>query len=446
MRPEKVQALSQGQYISYTEKDIHTLQEFAMLLPIGITLAITIVLFVIYHKLTADNRSLEKVKRFSDRLKADLGDFVTERSEELKHYGIDLDVQQKAAKIALEKLQQAQAAVTEKAETVGTIAARFKEYDEVLAKLMEMTSRVDANLARIREDEVFAESVNRKLELAKKGLAAVEQELPLLRESFQQDADRTMASFRDSIMGELQEGLAATNAELESVRQESMEAFTKAQSAKALVEAEFSGALEQARLRAADVQDAAFDSLTGDFERKLSALSDSVAARLAELGKDTADRVGELRQAIGQFRSDWEKEAKELLADMTSTLGEAEDIFARKATEIAGVLDEAGQKAESVRKELADTAEAAKAGIDGTAAEIRTMESSMQAVMEEARTRIEDDFAQFGQELEDRRIRFEADFMSELESLRKGLAALQASSGPAGAEREPGAGQGAQKA
>lgn len=416
-----------------------------MLLPIGITLAITIVLFVIYHKLTADNRSLEKVKKFSDRLKADLGDFVTERSEELKHYGIDLDVQQKAAKIALEKLQQAQAAVSEKAETVGTIAARFKEYDEALARLMEMTSRVDANLARIHEDEVFAESVNRKLELAKKGLAAVEQELPLLRETFQQDADRTLASFRDSIMGELQEGLAATNAEMESVRQESMEAFTKAQSARALVEAEFSNALEQARLRAADVQDAAFASLTGDFEGKLSTLSASMAARMAELGRDTADRVGELRRAIEQFKSDWEKEAKDLLADMTSKLGEAEDIFARKATEIAGMLDEAGQKAESVKKDLADTAAAAKAGIGGTVAELQALESSMQAAMETARTRIEDDFAQFGQELEDRRIRFEADFVSELESLQKGLAALQASARPAAEAEVPGAGQETQK-
>lgn len=416
-----------------------------MLLPIGITLAITIVLFVIYHKLTADNRSLEKVKKFSDRLKADLGDFVTERSEELKHYGIDLDVQQKAAKIALEKLQQAQAAVSEKAETVGTIAARFKEYDEALARLMEMTSRVDANLARIHEDEVFAESVNRKLELAKKGLAAVEQELPLLRETFQQDADRTLASFRDSIMGELQEGLAATNAEMESVRHESMEAFTKAQSARALVEAEFSNALEQARLRAADVQDTAFASLSGDFEGKLSALSDSMAARMAELGRDTADRVGELRRAIEQFKSDWEKEAKDLLADMTSKLGEAEDIFARKATEIAGMLDEAGQKAESVKKDLADTAAAAKAGIGGTVAELQALESSMQAAMETARTRIEDDFAQFGQELEDRRIRFEADFMSELESLQKGLAALQASARPAAEAEVPGAGQETQK-
>ena len=67
-----------------------------------ITLAIVIVFFIIYHLLTSNNRSLEKVKRFADKRQNELDAFVDERAEELKHYGIDLDVQQKAAKIALE--------------------------------------------------------------------------------------------------------------------------------------------------------------------------------------------------------------------------------------------------------------------------------------------------------------------------------------------------------
>jgi hypothetical protein len=163
-----------------------------MLFSIGnlITLGIVLIFFFVYHKLTANNRSLEKVKRLADKLEVQLNDYVGERAEELKHYGIDLDVQQKAAKIALEKLQTAQAAVAEKAEAVGVIAERFKEYDEVLAKLMDMTARVDENLKRVHEEEVFAEGVNRKLDLAKKSLAAIEREMPLLREGFAQDAQK----------------------------------------------------------------------------------------------------------------------------------------------------------------------------------------------------------------------------------------------------------------
>jgi hypothetical protein len=81
-------------------------QESLMLFSIGnlITLGIVLIFFFVYHKLTANNRSLEKVKRLADKLEVQLNDYVGERAEELKHYGIDLDVQQNAAKIALEKL------------------------------------------------------------------------------------------------------------------------------------------------------------------------------------------------------------------------------------------------------------------------------------------------------------------------------------------------------
>ncbi|TXT42569.1 MAG: hypothetical protein FD137_2099 [Spirochaetes bacterium] len=128
-----------------------------MLFSIGnaITLVIVLAFFFIYHKLTANNRSLEKVKKFAEKLQGDLSSYVESRAEELKHFGIDLDVQQKAARIALDKLQAAQATIGEKSEAIGAIADRFKEYDSVLAKLMDMTAKVDKNLAQIHEDEVF---------------------------------------------------------------------------------------------------------------------------------------------------------------------------------------------------------------------------------------------------------------------------------------------------
>ena len=58
-----------------------------MLFSIGnlITLVIVLVFFIIYHKLTAHNRSLEKVKKLAERLQAELGSYVETKSEELKH-------------------------------------------------------------------------------------------------------------------------------------------------------------------------------------------------------------------------------------------------------------------------------------------------------------------------------------------------------------------------
>ena len=423
-----------------------------------VTLAIVLVFFFAYHRLTANNRSLEKVKKLAEKLQNDLDGYVGSRSEELKHYGIDLDVQQKAAKIALEKLQAAQAAVSEKAEAIGQIADRFKEYDEVLAKLMDMTARVDQNLARIHEDETFAEGVNRKLELAKKGLAAIERELPLLRESFAQDAQRTVDEFRDGVLADLQEGLDATATELHAVRDEATAAFAKAQSAGALVDEELGKALETAKGRAADIEDAAFATLTESFGARLKALEDSSAAQLAQLGQDTAQRVGELSSAIATFKDDWKNEAEGMLSDMTSKLGEAEAIFAKKATEIAALVDLASAKAEESEGRLAVAAEKAETGLadaaaqaesaltaastqartglaaaaaeaqgaaDATLAKLASLESSLRASMEAASSKVEEEFAQFGQAFEDHRTRFEENFMAETKALSGSLASLR---------------------
>ncbi|HWR10397.1 MAG TPA: hypothetical protein VN445_01110 [Rectinemataceae bacterium] len=397
-----------------------------MLFSIGnlVTLAIVLVFFVVYHRLTANNRSLEKVKRLAEKLQGELSDYVAARSEELKHYGIDLDVQQKAAKIALEKLQAAQLAVTEKAEAVGAIADRFKEYDDVLSKLMEMTARVDENLSRIHEDEAFAEGVNRKLDLAKKSLAAIERELPLLRESFAQDAQRTIETFRDSLLNELQDGLASTATELNAVRDEAMEAFSRAQTARALVDEELGKALETARERASSVEDEAFATLTGSFDQRMRELGQSTDAQLSQLGQDCAQHVGELRSSIGEFKENWRNEAQAMLSDMTAKLAEAEDIFAKKARDIAELLEKTSDKAKKSESDFVLVAAKTKKDVDATLSEIKSLEDSLKASMESTKTRIEEEFAGFGQAFEDHRTRFEENFVAETSALGGSLVKL----------------------
>ena len=397
-----------------------------MLFSIGnlITLAIVLVFFIVYHRLTANNRSLEKVKRLAEKLQNELNDYVATRAEELKHYGIDLDVQQKAAKIALEKLQTAQTAVTEKAAAIGAIADRFKEYDEVLSKLMEMTARVDENLSRIHEDEVFAEGVNRKLDLAKKSLTAIERELPLLRESFAQDAQSTIETFRDSILTELQDGLASTATELTAVRDEAMEAFSQAQSARALVDEALEKALETAKERAGSVEDSAFATLTESIDRKIGEVRESAGNELAQLGQDTTQHVGELRSAIEEFKDNWRQEAEGMLTDMTAKLGEAETIFTRKATEIAELLDKSSEHAQDSKEEFITAAAKSKQDIAELLAGIESQEASLKASMEATKGRIEEDFASFGQAFEDHRTRFEANFMAETSGLGGSLVKL----------------------
>ena len=390
-----------------------------------ITLLIVLVFFLIYHRLTANNRSLDKVKKLAERLQGELGSYVETRAEELRHYGIDLDVQQKAARIALEKLQASQATLAEKSEAIGAIAERFKEYDDVLAKLMAMTARVDENLGRVHEEAAFAEGVNRKLDQSRKGLAAIEKELPLLREGFARDARKTVEDFRDGILGELQGNLDATVSELKAVRAEALGALEKAQGARALVDAELERALETAVGRAASIEDQAFVTLRTASDSRLAAFAEGLDEKLAQAGQTAADRLGSMQESLEAFRKEWESETRTMLGEMRSRLEEADSIFARKAAEIATLLGTSRDKAEEAETTLSKTAQDARDSLDQSLVRIAEAERSINQSLEATKTRIEEDFAAFGQAFEERRTSFEENFVSETKALGSSLATLE---------------------
>jgi hypothetical protein len=78
-----------------------------MLFTLGnyITLGLVVVVLLVYRQLDRDNRSLEKVKKYADKLREELSAYVDKRAEDLQRYAIELDVQQKAAKEVLKRIQ-----------------------------------------------------------------------------------------------------------------------------------------------------------------------------------------------------------------------------------------------------------------------------------------------------------------------------------------------------
>ena len=136
-----------------------------------ITLAIVGIVLAVYRFLDRDNRSLEKVKKFTDRIREDLAAYVDQRSEDLKSYGIELDVRSKAAKEVLKRVKEAQDELESRSDTLDSMSSRLSEYDGVLAHLADMTGRVDENLKRIHETSLFADQLARKLKESEEALA-----------------------------------------------------------------------------------------------------------------------------------------------------------------------------------------------------------------------------------------------------------------------------------
>jgi DNA repair exonuclease SbcCD ATPase subunit len=429
------------------------------------TLVIVLVILFAFRRLDRDNRSLERVRKLADRLRDELSAYVEKRSDDLQRFGIELDVQQKAAKVALDKLQTVQEHLAGKTESIAEIEKRLTEYDKTLAGLMEMTSRVDENLARLQQEANFTESVNRKLDTARKSMDAIERELPLLREGFAQDAALALDRFKEGIISDIATGLENSSRELELARKAGISAVEKAVSAQTRIEAEFEEAFARARTEAATLENETYDKLKEASEAKALRLRDAIEEKFLSVGQTARTLAGEIQESIARFRSDWETEAGELLETARADMGTMTDSMAesmaaiearvetssreaRTASEIAsGAVAKAsgdlvtlsdslhGESVAMRDAVIADfdaklggfraAAESAFSGLEEIGRKTEALDGELHREMMGTREKIEEDFAAFGQAFEDHRTRFEESFAGETSRLASDLSALR---------------------
>ncbi len=361
-----------------------------MLFSVGnlVTLVIVMAMFGAYHLLTADNRSLEKLKRMGEKLKGELGSYVESKSEEIKHYGIDLDVQQKAAKVVLEKIQEAQSAIDEKSDSITEIANRFKDYDNILSQLMDMTKRVDQNIAHLAEKNDYIETLARRLESAGKKMDSIEAEMPKVKEQFALDAKRILDGFRDDILDQLRERLTEIVEKFELSRADAQTAIDQASSLREQIDTMTANSLEAAASRARSIEDTAFSTLRGH-----------IAAGFDDLSRHTEERLAAIAQQLESQSRNSEEALKTLSSSTASQVSDTE----RRLAEAKAALNAMSAEMARVQKETTETA------------------SALVARFKAERGALEEQFAQFGQAFEAHRASFEKEFLGEISSLRASL-------------------------
>ena len=452
-----------------------------------IILGVVLVILLAYRQLDRGNRSLEKVRKYADRLQGDLSVYVDKRSEDLQRYAIELDVQQKAAKEVLKRVQGVEDALGAKAEAIGAIEKRLGEYDGVLARLMQMTAAVDENLARLHEESEFTDSVNRKLDSARKGLDDVMRELPALREEFSRENGAELEAFKDGVLADVGRRLNETVAILEKAEAGASALLKRSEDARHETEREFTLAFQRARTEAEKLEDTAFEKLRENSEAKAARLKETVEEKFREIGQAAKDRAAETSTLVKGLKADWKAEAEGLLqatkAEVGTTaleLGKRLDAAEARLAEVEGSYTEKAERVERKAEELATTlqekikaalaahkeelerraaesksrAEAAAtalaalqtqaaegyerrlaefssdvegkfARLEAVNADIGALEAALRDSMDQAERRVEGDFGAFQAAFTARGAQFEEGFQADARALRESMKSLE---------------------
>ena len=156
-----------------------------------LTLCITFVIVIVFRQMDKGNRSIEKVKRFGDKLKDDISLFLKERTVKLEESSLALQVQQTKAVAAVkrlesirEEIEKREADLLERTRAVTEFAKRIDTYDATIVNLLEMTSQAEINLSKIAEESDFVNKLARTLAASQKQLQQISTDIPALRDDF----------------------------------------------------------------------------------------------------------------------------------------------------------------------------------------------------------------------------------------------------------------------
>ncbi|MDR2102466.1 MAG: hypothetical protein LBP43_07845, partial [Treponema sp.] len=182
-----------------------------------LTLGIVVLILILYRQFDRQNRALDKIHKYADRLKEELAAFVEEKERAVKDYGVSLKVQQDSAKELMKRLQITDEELAGKAAAVSKIDERISAYDSSLEELVRMTGRVQENLNRIRDESVFVENVHKQIFDAREKINHIESELEALLPRFERENAESLEHVSEAITTAVQSAISDLGAQAETI-------------------------------------------------------------------------------------------------------------------------------------------------------------------------------------------------------------------------------------
>ncbi|MBN2509848.1 MAG: hypothetical protein JXB03_06210 [Spirochaetales bacterium] len=306
-----------------------------------LTLIIVFVILVIYRQLDLNNRSLEKVKKFSDKMKEELAGYVDTKAQDLKNLSIEVDVHQKAAKEVLKRITVIESGLQDKSSDIEHIFTRITSYDKALDELVKMTGRVEENLGRLHKESEFVDKVGKKVGEVSGSLKRLESDLGTIRQDFQKHNLKALDLVRKELLKKTQSDIIKSQERMGVIKtqvEEFSEFIGDLTARKDDVERDLTAAIEQMNRDAVKEIDASAnrinDELMDVWQSQQKQFFDAIESKVKEgferggqLQSGFNTLITETKQALGSYedkiknsKSVLEANGKEVLAAVKKQL------------------------------------------------------------------------------------------------------------------------------
>ena len=170
--------------------------DFGYLIVLG---AVVVILFV-YRQLDKNNRSLEKIRKFAETVRHDLNTFVEERTATVRDFETVLKVHDKTATEILRRIQAVESNLLTRTPEIEAMQARLDRYAQSMGELEAQTTRVDANINRLKEESVFVDRVSQRIKSAGDQMSALETAFVQIRQEFTDINQKDLETIRKNAL------------------------------------------------------------------------------------------------------------------------------------------------------------------------------------------------------------------------------------------------------
>jgi chromosome segregation ATPase len=149
-----------------------------------LTIFLSIGILLVYRVLDSNNRSLDKVRRYVQTAQKELDAFLVERTQGLKDFTIELQVHENTGKQIIQRVKAAEEELQAKAANIEALTDRLVKLHSMVENLEQMSTRVDENLNRLKEESEFVDKVGRRIKAAVEQMNTIEADIPKLVSQF----------------------------------------------------------------------------------------------------------------------------------------------------------------------------------------------------------------------------------------------------------------------
>ena len=433
-----------------------------------LVLFIVVVILAIYRQLDRNNRSLEKVKRYAERVQAELDTLVEQKATAIKDMGIELEVHQQAAREVLKRIQTLEDGLSKRAEQIENIGNRIGDYDTALDELLQMTDRAQENITRIRDESEYIDTVGKRLKHSQARMDEIQSHIPELVTEFARHneaeleqvqqtmldrADQRIASINETLesvdyrIQEFEDSVAnaraqsdnvtdAAHADLErAVQQRLAQLEDKAEEARksleryagkfAKVEQDYESRLEKVAARGEKMETAALEKLKEHIKNRVQSVSEELSHTIIEQHKDAEARIKEVKLLLNSS-----------VSTMNSQQAEVEKLRTRIDTELETLRNSLSTSSHELEQQVLSSIEA-RIGefeqaisyrvqkIESVSQDMDSLEGGLREAMAGVEKRLNQEYEQFGSQLAARREQDRQEADAAMEAVRAQMGELE---------------------